>query len=260
MLDRNRAVVALLAAGSSTPDAIEVRLDRPDTINAAIEKLDRLPALVRPALGLLAIDVAEVTGAVVVAVDANGPAAAARVQPGDVVVTAGGQPVPDASALSKIVAAHTPGSPLALEIRDAKGATRKADVDAFLAPRLIGLSDQTLLPNRVLVDLRARLATATDPFEQSVIRLNTAVALARTGDWSGARELLKQVELPDRPGVGAGTVQYLLGVVLVELGSRAEAEAAFKAAAASESLLTEDGPPVRELAEVRLAGRTGNQN
>lgn len=38
----------------------------------------------------------------------------------------------------------------------------------------------------------------------------------------------------------------------MEFGNRAEAETAFKAAAASDSLLTEDGPPVKELAEARL--------
>ena len=122
-----------------------------------------------------------------------------------------------------------------------------------VTPRLIGMSDQTVLFNRALVDLRARLASTTDPFQQSVIRLNTAVALARLGECATARDELKQVQLPDRPGVGNGTVQYLLGVCAEELGNRAEAEAAFRAAAATESLLTEDGPPVKELAEARLA-------
>ena len=59
--------------------------------------------------------------------------------------------------------------------------------------------------------------------------------------------------LTDGPGVGTGTVQYLLGLSAARLGNRADAEAAFKAAAASNSLLTEDGPPVKELAEARLA-------
>jgi len=93
----------------------------------------------------------------------------------------------------------------------------------------------------------------SDPFEQAVIRLNTAVALSRIGDWNAARSELQQVKLPDRPGVGTGTVQYLLGLCADALGNRAEAETAFKAAAASDNLLTEDGPSVRELAEARLA-------
>jgi hypothetical protein len=53
--------------------------------------------------------------------------------------------------------------------------------------------------------------------------------------------------------VANGTVQYLLGVCADKLGSRQEAEAAWRAAAASESALTEDGPLVKELAQARLA-------
>lgn len=252
VLDRTRMIVALLASGSGTPDILDVRLDRPDTIAAAIEKLDRGIGLSRPSLGLLAIDVAYVTGAVVVGVDANGPANG-RVQVGDIVVSADGQPVTDAAALDKLITSLTPGETLAVELKDPKGAQKRGDLSVFLTPRLIGMSDQSILANRVLVDLRARFATATDPFQQAVIRLNMAVALTRLGECATARDELKQVQLPDRPGVGNGTVQYLLGVCAEELGNRAEAEAAFKAAAATESLLTEDGPSVRELAQARLA-------
>ena len=56
------------------------------------------------------------------------------------------------------------------------------------------------------------------------------------------------------PRVGPGTVQYLLGLCSEELGNRAEADAAFKAAAATESLLTEDGPAVKDLVAARSTG------
>jgi hypothetical protein len=101
--------------------------------------------------------------------------------------------------------------------------------------------------------LRARLGAAKDPAEQAAIRLNLAAALAHLESWSDARAELQQVTLTDGPGVGPGTVQYLLGLCASRLGNRADAETAFKAAAASNSLLTEDGPPVKELAEARLA-------
>ena len=93
---------------------------------------------------------------------------------------------------------------------------------------------------------------ATDTFEQAVIRLNVAVALARLADWSAARDELLKVSLPEQSDVGNGTVQYLLALAAENLGHRDEAEAAFKLAAASDSLLTENGPPVKELAEARL--------
>jgi hypothetical protein len=251
-LDRTRMIVSLLASGSGTPDTIELRLDRPDTIAAAVARLDRVPALTQPSLGLLAIDVADAIGPVVVSVDANGPASG-KVQVGDSIVSIDGQPVADVSVLARLVGARQPGKAMAAELKDLKGAAKRADLEVVLTPRLIGLSDQTVLVNRTLVHLRAQLAAASDPFQESVIRLNTAVALARLGECALARDELKQVQLPDRPGVGNGTVHYLLGVCAEELGNRAEAEAAFRAAAATESLLTEDGPPVRELAEARLA-------
>jgi hypothetical protein len=253
VLDRNRVMVSLLAAGIGQPDVVEIRLDLPDTIASAIDKLDRQLQLSRPSLGLLGIDVAGVAGAVVAGVDANGPANG-KVQVGDIIVSVGGQPVADVAALDKIIAGSKPGATLSIELKDVKGAPKKADVALFLTPRVIGLTDQSVLANRAIVDLRARTATTTDPFLLSVIRLNTAVALTRVGECVAARDELKQVQLPDRPGVGPGTVQYLLGVCAEELGNRAEADAAFKAAAATESLLTEDGPAVRDLVAARAAG------
>jgi Flp pilus assembly protein TadD len=122
-----------------------------------------------------------------------------------------------------------------------------------MTPRLISLSDQTLLANRLLVDFRTRLLSPADAVEESVIRLNLAAALARLQAWGDARTELQRVKLPDQAGVGSGTVQYLLGVCAENLGNRAEAEAAYRAAVSSESWLTDDGPPVKELAEARLA-------
>jgi hypothetical protein len=85
------------------------------------------------------------------------------------------------------------------------------------------------------------------------MRLNLAAALARVEAWSDAKTELQNVKLPEGAGVANGTVQYLLGLCADRLGNRSEAEAAYRAAAASESLLTEDGPPVRDLAQAKLA-------
>jgi tetratricopeptide (TPR) repeat protein len=120
-------------------------------------------------------------------------------------------------------------------------------------PRTIGLFEQGVLANRLLIDLRSRLADATDPFETAVLRLNIGVALARLGDWAAAAEEWQRVKLPETSAVGEGTVHYLLGLAAENLGRRADAEVAFKAAASSESLLSEDGPAVRDLAEAKLA-------
>jgi hypothetical protein len=251
-IDGSRVVVSLLNAGSAAPDAIEVMLDNPASIAAAAARLDRRVSLAGTSLGLQAIDVADVAGALIVGVDPNGPAGTAAVKVADIILQADGKPVTDAAALAAVVSAHKPGDSVTLDLRDGAGAPKRVELKAAPSPRVIGLFEHGLLANRILLDLRARLADATDPLEQSVIRLNMAVALARLGDWSTAREELQRVQLPERHGVGAGTVQYLLGLAAENLGNRTEAETAFKAAAGSDALLTENGPSVRELAEAKL--------
>jgi len=252
-LDRSRLVVSLLAAGSGEPDILEVTMDRPETFAAAIAQLDRAPSFFRPSLGLTAIDVADVAGAVVIGVDTNGPAAKAGIAAGDVILKANAQVVGDVAALNALLATRKTDEELTLELKDRAGAPKRADVKVSMAPRLIGLFDQTLLVNHMLLDLRSRIQTPGSPFEDSVLRLNLAAALARVENWSEARTELQRVKLPDGAGVAGGTVQYLLGLCADKLGNRADAEAAFRAAIASDSLVTEDGPSVKDLAETRLA-------
>lgn len=249
MVDGSRALLALLTSGSAVPDVLEVELDSPASIAAAVARLDRSPSLSMASLGLQVIDVADV-GAVVVGVD--DPASAAAVRAGDILVQADGKPVTDAAALAALVEGRGAGEAIGIDLRDPSGGQKRADLKVLAVPRVIGLSEQGLLANRLLLDFRPRLADAQDPFDAATIRLNMAVALARLGDWAGARDELQRVKLPEGPGVGNGTVQYLFGLAAENLGARAEAETAFKAAAASDSLLTEAGPPVRELAEAKL--------
>jgi hypothetical protein len=250
---RNRLVVALLADGSGAPDILEVNLDSPESLGQAVARLDRTPAFFRPSIGLSVVDVADLEGPVVVGVEAGGPAAKSGVQVGDVLLKANGQDVPDAGALAALLAGRRADEDLTLELKDKAGAARRADVKVFMTPRLIGLNDQSLMINRLLVDLRGRLQTAADPALEAVMRLNMAVALARVGAWAEARTELQRVKLADGPGVANGTVLFLLGLVAERLGNLAEAEQAWRAAAATAALLTEDGPPVKELAEARLA-------
>ncbi len=251
---RNRLVVTLLAAGSADPDVIELDLDSPDATMLAVGRLDRGLSFFRPTLGLTVVDVADLEGPVIVAVDPNGPAAKAGIQPGDVLIKANAQPVADAAALMALLAGRKADEDLTLDLKDRAGVVKKVDTKVFMTPRLIGLNDQSLMINKILVDLRNRLQTQGDPTTDSVMRLNLAVALARVGSWADARLELQRVKLNDGPGVAAGTVQYLLGLAAERMGNVAEAEAAWKLAAQTTALETEDGLPVKDLAEARLQG------
>ena len=251
---RNRLVVTLLAAGSADPDVIDLDLDSPEATSQAVGRLDRGLTFFKPTLGLTAVDVVDMEGPVIVAVDPNGPAAKAGIQAGDILLKANAQPVADAAALIALLAGRKADEDLTLDLKDRAGAARKVDTKVIMTPRLIGLNDQSLMINKILVDLKSRLQTQGDPLTDSVMRLNLAVALARAGNWSEARLELQRVKLGDGPGVAAGTVQYLLGLAAERMGNIAEAEAAWKTAAQTTALETEDGLPVKDLAEARLQG------
>ena len=59
---------------------------------------------------------------------------------------------------------------LTLDLKDRAGVAKKADTKVFMTPRLIGLNDQSLMINKILVDLRNRLQSQGDPITDSVIR------------------------------------------------------------------------------------------
>ena len=61
-----------LASGSADPDVIEVDLDSPDSATRALGRLDRGLSFFRPSLGVTVVDVVDLEGPVVVAVDPSG--------------------------------------------------------------------------------------------------------------------------------------------------------------------------------------------
>ncbi len=253
--DRSQFLLSILAADSSVPDVLEVIPDNPASVNGVIARLDQVPAMYRPTAGLAVGDVLDVSGAVVVSVDAAGAAAKAGIVPGDVIVKADGQPVADGSAFSAAVAAHKANDSVAVEVQARAGGAKPAALTISMTPRLVAMNDQSLLFNNIVIVLRSRLAQSSGGVPDPVVRLNLAVALMRLGNFEAARTELAKVQLTAGPGVSNGTVQYLLGLCYEALGQTAEAQQAWRAASTdSDSLLTEDGPFVKELAEAKLAG------
>jgi tetratricopeptide (TPR) repeat protein len=253
--DRSQFLLSILAADSSVPDVLEVIPDNPASVNGVIARLDQVPAMYRPTAGLTVGDVLDVAGAVVMSVDAAGAAAKAGIEPGDVIVKADGRPVADGSAFSAAVAAHKANDSVPVEVQARAGGVKPAALTISMTPRLVAMNDQSLLFNNLVIVLRARLAQSPGGASDPVVRLNLAVALMRLGNFETARTELSKVQLTAGPGVSNGTVQYLLGLCYEALGQTAEAQQAWRAASTdADSLLTEDGPFVKELAEAKLAG------
>ena len=244
-------VVALIAAGAGEPDVVALTPERIDSINRVTARFDYVPPLSRHGIGLLAADVLNVDGLVVVRVDPQSAGEKAGLKSGDLLLRADGQPITDGARLQQWIEAKRPGETLSLESRDAAGTSRTTPVPIVENPRLISVADEGLLFNPISLALRNRLALAAAK-DQPIVRLNLAVALMRLADFVGAREQLEAVQLPAGPGISLGTQQYLLGLTYESEGDPVAAQRSFNAAAASGGLVTEDGPAVKALAERKL--------
>jgi tetratricopeptide (TPR) repeat protein len=139
-----------------------------------------------------------------------------------------------------------------------RGSTpRTVELPLLAEARAVNLNDQSLLFNPLLVHLRHRLAFAANTPAEPVLRLNIGIALMRLGNWEDARQELERTTLPDAAGVAQGTVLYYLAICYEKLGRFSDATQAWKKASATAATVTEDGAPIKDLAEAKLssAGR-----
>ena len=245
----DKIYVSLLAAGSSRPDVLEVDLNDQDSLRDVRDQLTYVPALTKPSVAMLVIDVLDREGAVVAGVDAGGAAASAGLAVGDIIVRANQQPVKNGTEFVQLVTASRDGQTLSLEVT--RGSETKAiQLPVTMTPRMVSPHDRTVLFNKLLLDYRMKGIRAQSPLERATALLNVGVAFLALENIDEARRALEQVKFQPGPGISAATVQYLLGMCAEKSGEYAEAERLWKAAAQSPgSLLTEDGPLIKDLAE-----------
>lgn len=252
--DPGVVAIAIMASGSIRAERLLVRPADPASrgqVRAALAQ--PAPPVLRPTLDLAVADVADIAGAVVVRSPETGSQAEAGLTPGDVVIQAGGQPVTSVADLRRQVAGVSPPGSLGLEVRGPNGVTRSVSVEVTDSPALIPLRQRALLCNKVLLEMRDVAQTAEEPERRVAARLNLAIADMCVENWEDALGELEQVTLPDRTGVSAGTVAYLIGLCHEALGQDTQARSAFeRAAAATGSTLGIDGPPIPLLARSKL--------
>jgi hypothetical protein len=245
--------VSMLAAGSGEPDVLYLDVNDQASKLSMLAQLEEIPSRFVQSVGLLTIDVMDREGAIVARVDAGGSGAAAGIQAGDIIRKVDRQPVANGSAFATTLLARKAGQKLNVEYRNRAGEVKTVDLSVVSAPRVVPMTDQTVLFNKLLLDYRARLAAQIDPVEQSVVHLNAGMALIALGNWTDARKELDQVKLS--PGrVSTPTVQYLLGLCAEGLGQISTAESLWRLAATSpDAWLTDEGPELKELIDGKLA-------
>ncbi len=238
--------------GPSFGDHIRVALDDPVVIGTRInsELLGGGSTFQRPWLGADFIDSMGAPGPVVLTVSPHGPTAAAGLSPGDIVVAVNGSPVATAADLHGALDELTIGAQLELGL-----ASNSIAVLVGASPQIID-PDSTSSPfASVLIAVRQLRTAGGGSVPAWVLALNEASILLRAGQWEQVVRLVRPLQVPERPGVGASMSSYWLGLALSELGPdyTALARDAFERAAADRDgrLLHDDGPIVWPLARAR---------
>jgi membrane-associated protease RseP (regulator of RpoE activity) len=226
-----------------------------------VRELGQGPSLFRASVGVLAIEVHDVDGLVVAAVDDGGGAETAGVKPGDIIVAAGGAPVTSSAQLRLMVNAQQKGQALSFDVRSGTAAPRKVDLAVQAVPNVVSLSDRGLRANKLALEYAYLSSSLNDVLDEVAVRLNLAALSLRLRNRADAtRELERVIKVVGDGKVTAsltdaitGTAHYLLGLAAEAGGDTAAAERAWKVAALSRgNLLVENGEPLKELAEAKL--------
>lgn len=247
------------AGAPPRPDLRRVRLDDWSELErvagALVPELDTP----RPYLGALLIDSAASGAPVVAHLMRGGAAAAAGLNLGDAIISLARTPTFTVAQLLAAIAPLAPGRFVELEVRTPGSVdtiTRTLTLQLGASRAALDLND----PDIIFATRAAELARALQREGSEVPRwqflLDQALLELRAGAWERAVEILRGIRAPANPGLGQGTIDYLLGLALTRLSPRYDSRAreAFERAATSEGrLLSDDGPWLAPLARARLA-------
>ena len=243
-------------------DRLSVSLDDPEQMEKLLARLDSRSRLGRPWIGVELIESHRSVNPIVVRVRKASPAAKAGVKVGDRIVAIGGRGLSKPLDLESILAGMREGSRASMTLQTPGEVPRQVNLDIGTTPVILRADAPSELRSRFVSEMSFVSRLEADSGRsggavRSAALLNLGVALMREGQCQAAlREGLAEVTLPDGPGVSAGTVRYLEGICLEKLNRPEDARRSFElAAGATEATLwTNDGPPVAERAQRRLAG------
>lgn len=242
------------APGAAHGDAVRLPADG-DAVEAQLAEALLAPIdLMAPWFGALVFDSAVGGGPVVHTVIGASPAAAAGLREGDVVSEFGDVSVAHATDFRRAVEQIETDVTVPVSVMRG-GRAQQLAVTPVAGPMVLD-PDR---PERPLATSWIQLdaAQSAEGVPSWLIGLNRAAILMAARAYEDAIPVLRTIEAPDGPGVGAGLVQYWLGVALESLGPdyHGRALAAFaEAASQTEGRMTKpDGPLLWPLARARGA-------
>jgi len=239
-------VELLVATLEGEEERVVVKPLEEDPLGPLAARLDAVPPLRAPGLGLSLLDVPGEPGPWVLS--ASEATRKAGIQVGKPVITLEGKPLPSVAALYQAlqgapatVALGQGGAPVALPVLSE---ALEIPVDA-----------SNLCYPAVLAQLRLQFAGAKGD-EAALIRMNLGLGLMHFHRYDKAIEQLRDARLGSVAGVSQGTLDYLTGLCFLRLGSAYQTEAtqAFGQALKypQATLLGPDGPPIAPLARQAL--------
>ena len=245
-------VFNFLAVGSTRPDHYTMNYLRRDALPELVRELSTPTPLFGSWLGVTTVDTRLKDGPIILSLDPEAPAAAAKLKIGDILIEVEGVPSRWTKDLLNAVKEHEPEDKLKLKIM--RGDTVSSfTVTVGQTPIEIPLNDPTFLYNKAILDLRHLIIV--DPVMEPLARLNLSLCHMQLGDYETAlKEHLPQVTMKATSGISQGTVLYRTAIAYLKLGEREEASRMFEEALAFEAatLQSNSGPRVVPLAQRHL--------
>jgi membrane-associated protease RseP (regulator of RpoE activity) len=182
----------------------------------------------------------------------GGSAAAAGIRPGDRILTLGGTEVSGSAQVQTILGIASMNAPLEIEWSSGAADARKARLRGVSTPLLPAVTQDPF--QRAVRAAWAIVDSICDVERAPIALANLAMLLSASGRHEASADVWSRVALPERAGIGSGTVQYYLGQELQVQGRLTEAGVAYRAAAASSATAFDDGgPEIAPAARDRLA-------
>ena len=218
-----------------------------DPLGSLVARLNEVPSIQQPGLGLSVLDIPGEPGPWVVA--ASESAIKAGLQVGRPILQAQGKPVASAQDLQNLLGASKESVSI---LQDGGKATLPIQLESLEVP----LGSGGLCYPAELAQLRLELVGAKGD-KANLVKLNLAIVLMQFRRYDKAIELLRDAKLSAIRGVSQGTIDYHTGLCFLHLGNSYQSEAmqAFGQALKypQATLLGPEGPLVAPLAKQAMA-------